>query len=82
MLPRTANPEDGFDEINFARLANAINRCSWWLEMELGRDLAHETIAYVGPLDLMYHIVTLAAVKIGHTVRSVPSNPAGITDSW
>ena len=49
--------------------------------MELGRNLAHETLAYVGPLDLMYHIVTLAAVKIGHTVRSVPSNPARITDS-
>ena len=67
-IPRTADPEDGFDDISFHCIAKAIDKCSWWLESKLCRDSAHETIAYIGSLDLMYHIVTLAALKTGHTV--------------
>ncbi|KAL8935223.1 MAG: hypothetical protein Q9216_005533, partial [Gyalolechia sp. 2 TL-2023] len=67
IVPRTANPDDGYDEINFSRLKKAVDRCSWWLEEQLGKDAVHEKVAYHGSLDLMYHIVTVAAVKTGHT---------------
>ncbi len=67
-IPKTAKPEDGFDDITFYRFAKAIDRCAWWLENKLGKGKTHETIAYIGSLDLMYHIVTLAAAKTGHTV--------------
>lgn len=70
IVPRTADPEDGYDEIDFSRFGKAVDGCSWWLEGQLGKDAAHQTIAYYGSLDLMYHIVTLAAVKTGHTVQS------------
>jgi len=73
-IPKTAKPEDGFDDITFHRFAKAIDRCAWWLENKLGKGKTHETIAYIGSLDLMYHIVTLAAAKTGHTVWSILPN--------
>ncbi|KAI4168740.1 MAG: hypothetical protein LQ343_006176 [Gyalolechia ehrenbergii] len=77
IVPRTADPEDGYDEIDFSRFGKAVDGCSWWLEGQLGKDAAHQTIAYYGSLDLMYHIVTLAAVKTGHTYFPEPNS---ITD--
>jgi len=73
-IARTTKPEDGYDDVTFYRFAKAIDRCAWWLENKLGKGAGHETIAYIGSLDLMYHIVTLAAVKTGHTVRSMRHN--------
>ncbi|KAL9027102.1 MAG: hypothetical protein Q9196_004324, partial [Gyalolechia fulgens] len=67
VVARTANPKDGYDEIDFFRFRRAVDGCSWWLEAQLGKDAARQNIAYYGSLDLMYHIVTLAAVKTGHT---------------
>lgn len=60
----------GFKDITYAQLANAINHASWWLESTLGKsDGSFETFAYVGPKDLMYPILTVAAAKVGRRVR-------------
>jgi hypothetical protein len=71
LIPRTANLEDGFDNITWLQLANAINRVSWWIEDNLGRSGTFETIAYFGPTDIGYAIIAVAAQKTGYKV--VPS---------
>ncbi|KAL9631640.1 MAG: hypothetical protein Q9204_004142 [Flavoplaca sp. TL-2023a] len=70
MMPRTAVPEDGFVDITYRGFATAVNACAWWLDAHLGRNANHQTIAYIGRLDMLYHIVTIAALKAGHTVWS------------
>lgn len=70
-VPR--NEEDlsqGFKDITYSQLANAINHASWWLESTLGKSYGNfETFAYVGPKDLMYPILAVAAAKVGRQVR-------------
>lgn len=65
-LPRTTRVEDGFRDITYAILANAINRMAWWIQEKLGRNEEHETLAYVGPPDLRYIALTIAAQKTGY----------------
>lgn len=64
---KTPNPADGFEEVTYAMIANAVNRASWWLVEEVG--LAEgEVFAYMGPSDLRYLILTLASAKTGRKV--------------
>ena len=56
----------GFQEVTYRQFANAINKASWWLEAQLGPNQERfETVAYVGPKDLAYPVLTMAAVKVG-----------------
>lgn len=68
-IPKASDPKDGFIDINYFTFARAINKCAWWIEKELGRGQLFETIAYIGPLDLLYPILIFAAVKTGYKVR-------------
>lgn len=70
-VPKSSRLEEGYEDISYTVFAKAVNRCSWWIENELGRDVESKTLFYIGPLDLRYLIVLLAAAKTGHTV-SVP----------
>ena len=54
---------DGFASVTYSQIANAINRVSLWLRDKIGTSKSLETIAYLGPPDLRYVIVTLAAQK-------------------
>lgn len=58
----------GFCDVTMLEVAQAINKLAWWIEMNLGRSTVFETIAYIGPSDLRYAIVFLAAVKCGYKV--------------
>lgn len=69
VIAKTVDIEDGFIDVSYRRLSTAINSCAWWMETKLGRNLNFATIAYIGPLDLLYHIVTLAAIKTGNKVE-------------
>ncbi len=69
-IPKSANPKDGYEDITYHNFSTAINRCSWWIEKEIGKGSDFETVAYIGPLDLLYHIFTFAAIKTGHKVIS------------
>lgn len=61
------NPADGFDEIGYPKITNAINRVSWWLVNEAG--LAEgDAFAYMGPSDLRYVAYMIAAMKTGRKV--------------
>lgn len=64
---KTPNPADGFEEVTYPMLANAVNRASWWLVNEVA--LAEgEVFGYMGPSDLRYLILSLASAKTGRRV--------------
>ena len=68
IVPRS-QPGHGFQKVTYAQFANAINTVAWWIEQECGKGIDYETIAYVGPNDLRYIILTFAAQKTFHKVR-------------
>ena len=73
-LPRSSNLADGFRDIGYGSVARAINRTAWWLEEIVGKSTTFETLAYMGPPDLRYAVLTVAAQKTGHTVsRTSPA---------
>lgn len=48
----------GYADISYAALANAINKLAWMVEKSIGRsDSSFETIAYLGTPDVRYHMV-------------------------
>jgi acyl-CoA synthetase (AMP-forming)/AMP-acid ligase II len=70
-FPKSSNVKDGFINVTYSALARAIDRTAWWLEERLGgRSTTFETLAYIGPSDLRYTILMVAAVKTGYKVSS------------
>lgn len=67
-IPLSLDPRDGCRDVNYREFANAINRCAWWVQHEIGRGRNFETIAYMGPTDIRYAIICIAAIKTGYTV--------------
>lgn len=59
--------------INYAQLANIVNGLAWWLVKQLGGPGPHgpnpDVLTYVGPNDVRYSALALAAVKAGYVVR-------------
>ncbi|KUI66503.1 hypothetical protein VM1G_01339 [Cytospora mali] len=58
----------GFVDISYAALANAINKLAWLIERSIGRSNSFETIAYLGIPDIRYHMIQMAVCKTGHKV--------------
>ena len=67
-IPRTNDLKDGFEDVTFGGFARAANRIAWWLERSLGKSSTFETLAYIGPFDLRYFILLVAAPKVGYKV--------------
>jgi acyl-coenzyme A synthetase/AMP-(fatty) acid ligase len=67
-IPNSNNVKDGFRDITYRTFANAINRCAIWLKDEIGISTSFEAMVYIGPADLRYQILCMAAVKTGHVV--------------
>jgi hypothetical protein len=67
-IPLSSDVRDGFRDVSYLELANAINRCAWWMDGEIGRGRCFETLAYMGSTDLRYAIILIAAIKTGHKV--------------
>ncbi|KAE8417479.1 thioester reductase domain-containing protein [Aspergillus pseudocaelatus] len=65
-VPRSSNLADGFKDIPYGTFAKAVNKCAWYLRERLGKDSIPKTILYMGPLDVRYLIIILAAAKAGH----------------
>ncbi|KAF2501326.1 acetyl-CoA synthetase-like protein [Lophium mytilinum] len=61
---------EGFRDLSFAQLATAINAAAWWLHETIGKAPSGEfpTVAYLGPRDLRYPIIVMAAAKVGWKV--------------
>ncbi|KAK1252094.1 hypothetical protein MKX08_003281 [Trichoderma sp. CBMAI-0020] len=65
-IPRSKDLADGFVDITYALVANAINRASWWLSHSMGNIETSEVFAYLGPNDLRYPILLVATMKCGY----------------
>ncbi|KAJ8067330.1 hypothetical protein OCU04_004683 [Sclerotinia nivalis] len=71
-IPLTSEPRDGFEDITFCQLDKAIDVASVWVEKQIGIGKDYESIAYIGPHDLRYIVLMIAAIKTGHKLF-VPS---------
>lgn len=66
-----ASYEDGFSTIDYDQLANSVNGLAWWIRDKIGTSQKEEKVlAYVGPNDVRFTALLLAAVKAGCVVRS------------
>src|SRR5271170_6641399 len=65
LIPRSVSLSDGLQALTYKDFANAINRVSWWLDGVLGESLAFDTFAYIGPKDIRYSVLAVAAIKTG-----------------
>lgn len=62
--------ESNVVSITYLQLANVINALAWWLVDQLGTG-SHEhseVLTYVGPNDVRYSAMVLAAIKAGYVV--------------
>ena len=59
---------DGFRTVSYGELANAINRVAWWIGENTQKYSDFQTLGYIGPSDLRYTILTIAAQKAGFKV--------------
>ncbi|KAI8633183.1 hypothetical protein F5Y19DRAFT_490382 [Xylariaceae sp. FL1651] len=57
----------GFRDISMAHLSRMVDQLSWWLEEVLGMG-GLDAIGYIGPSDIRYTVVFLAAVKCEYKV--------------
>ena len=47
-MPRASDPKDGFRDVEYSRLASAVDKIAWWVESIIGRSSDFETVAYMG----------------------------------
>ena len=67
-FPISSDFSQGLRDVTMLELAQAVNKFAYWLEGAIGRSTVFETLAYMGPSDIRYAIVFLAAVKCGYKV--------------
>ena len=68
-VAKARDPADGFRDITAKEFSRAVDRCSWYIEHNLGKPLKNfPTLAYMGPQDVVYAILVLASVKTGYKV--------------
>ncbi|TDZ49706.1 Non-canonical non-ribosomal peptide synthetase FUB8 [Colletotrichum trifolii] len=77
-IPRTSNPRDGWRPVTYKEFANAIDYMTHFILRNCGspgKD-SFPTIAYIGPNDIRYCIMMIAAIKAGYKSLFVsPRNP-------
>lgn len=60
--------DEGFRQVSFRDLSNAINGMAWWFHHSLGPGHDFETLTYLGPNDMRHNVLLLGAVKAGFKV--------------
>ncbi|KAF2235972.1 acetyl-CoA synthetase-like protein [Viridothelium virens] len=65
-IPVSSKLQDGYADVTFAIFAAAVDRTCWWLEETLDRSRASNVLFYIGPLDVRYLILMVAANKTGY----------------
>ncbi|PLB43526.1 putative NRPS-like enzyme [Aspergillus steynii IBT 23096] len=58
--------EQGFRAATYSQMRKAVDSVAWLFDASIGSRRMFDTLAYMGPGDLRYHIVLLAAIKTGH----------------
>ncbi|KAI9649088.1 hypothetical protein NHQ30_001655 [Ciborinia camelliae] len=64
-IPKSANLEEGFVDIDYETFARAVNRCAWLIDEQL-KGQGPTVVLYIGPLDLRYLVIILGMCKAGH----------------
>jgi len=72
-IPLGLEVSDGFRDITAKTFAKAVDRLAWFLQKELGRGRREDVITYLGPSDIRYALVALAAAKADY--RSFWTSP-------
>jgi len=72
-IPLGQEISDGFRDVTFRELKNAVDSVAWWLEGKIGRSDRFEVLAYLGMSDVRYAIFFFAAVKCGYVVSDCSS---------
>jgi hypothetical protein len=67
-IPKTQNFNGGYRDVTYHELYGAVNRAAAWLEDTFHRSSTFETLAYIGPSDIKYFILVLAAPYVGYKV--------------
>jgi acyl-CoA synthetase (AMP-forming)/AMP-acid ligase II len=63
----------GYTDITYRQFANAVNHATHWLAGHLpSSEEPFQCFAYVGPKDLRYPILAMAAGKLGKVVCYIP----------
>ncbi|KAJ2992582.1 hypothetical protein NUW58_g824 [Xylaria curta] len=65
-IPISEDLNDGYVDVTYRTVTNAVNRASWWLSENLGLANTSEVFSYIGPNDLRYPIFLVAAIKCGY----------------
>ncbi|KAF2799236.1 acetyl-CoA synthetase-like protein [Melanomma pulvis-pyrius CBS 109.77] len=74
-IPKSKDISGGFQDINAKVFARSVDRCSWYLETNLGHGHDFPTLTYMGPQDVVYAILILACIKTGYKLLlSSPRN--------
>ena len=68
VLLKSSKEPNGVIKITYRDWANAIDRCAWWIDSIFGLKQDFRTLAYLGPTDIRYALITLAAAKAGFKV--------------
>ena len=70
-VAKSQDPSQGFKDVPFQQVANAVNDVAYTLEavFEPQADHDFETLTYIGVPDLRYNIVCYAAIKCGYKVN-------------
>lgn len=71
--PVSNDISEGWVNVNFKALVNAINRTAVWIQENVTSSTEPETIAYVGANDIRYVAFIFACMRLRHTVRSTDS---------
>lgn len=71
----SAEYQQGWIDLNFKQLAQAVDWTSWWIEKAVGKSTTCEVLAYMGYNDLRYAIFTIASIKTGHAVSKLLLHP-------
>ncbi|KAK4114682.1 acetyl-CoA synthetase-like protein [Canariomyces notabilis] len=68
----------GFHAVTYAQLANAANGLAWWILDQFGQpSKTGEVLAYMGPNDVRFTALILAAIKTGYVIfLTSPRNSA------
>ena len=65
------NLADGFEDISYHRVANAVNRTAHCLQTGLGKPNNFDTIAYLAAPDIRHVLLALAVSKVGFKASSL-----------
>ncbi|KAI9659579.1 MAG: putative NRPS-like protein biosynthetic cluster [Bathelium mastoideum] len=61
-----SNDAKSFRDVTFDQFTNAVNKIAQIFEQRLGKSESFAPIAYLGPPDLRYYLVLVAANKVGY----------------